>query len=521
MNRKRPAEDNDEEEEAPSKRRSIHIDELQTEIDHILSTHFDKKKAFQYQLIDKLEYLQLTIDYDDDDDDDEETRQARKNKCFQQIYVKLSRALESCTTVFAGRVEILFNESHKFDKSLSSKRSTPDDDEDEDSDHETGRRKRRRPNERRRRTTQFVASDPRKLNDKLSTCPVIDPVSVKFAKAFDVGNVNSLLLSNVNSKPNGLFLVDSTDVFDFSNVPPPERAPVNDQTFLQHLNFQWNEDSLLVNLTAFCDRDSDSDSVSSPLPVSHRHLPSSSVHHEFDPNAPVDDVGFEENPDFSSDEANINGDNPADIAGDGNHLFSKTYLVQHNLLTDLASNPKPKKAPKRREPRRHYEPNVYQIDVAPIESLPERICQQRKRTVLRWLKRKPNLHLENMVSFDHNELFVCFSSPTSFSEITALGESLKQAENQGAECSNQAGQSAPMDGPFEDPHDDLHDDNEYNYGESPAPKDGNNVGGPPEREERYIEALNIEYALTAKQLNIRKLKRSMRDIIKANSMPVS
>src|SRR5699024_3284881 len=126
----------------------------------------------------------------------------------------IEKALHAAIILLIERVEVLLCETTKWKSWLSSfYYETDADADDEEITCERTKRKR----EKKAATRQTIVTRTTLINAKLETQIEIDPMTQQLQTAFDVSNVETLLLNKLHQNSRGLLLIDSMDKLDFSD----------------------------------------------------------------------------------------------------------------------------------------------------------------------------------------------------------------------------------------------------------------------------------------------------------------
>ncbi|XP_054167114.1 condensin complex subunit 2-like [Oppia nitens] len=188
----------------------------QTCIEMSTTNKINAKNAFGLHLIDNMSEL---------------IREDTQNGC---VNFKLAgSALDAGAKIYCHRVDSVHAEAQKVASSLvmalnneknSNNNGSNDmnaddnqmDDQNEELEDTEGQQKQKR--KKTKRNVKTLAQNIESLNaTKLETNLEIDPVFHHLSAAFDMGNVNSLLMANLKLNPSGLLLLDSNSSLNFDN----------------------------------------------------------------------------------------------------------------------------------------------------------------------------------------------------------------------------------------------------------------------------------------------------------------
>lgn len=131
----------------------------------------------------------------------------------------VAASLDAGTKLYMSKVEFIYNNTQKISSSLSMATEEHDVNCDLELDQtEKPKRKKVKKN--------TIVTNIDSLNSKLETNIEIDPLFYYLKAAFDVGNVSSLLMSNLVSNPQGVLLLDSNANLNFDSLPNMENKIV-------------------------------------------------------------------------------------------------------------------------------------------------------------------------------------------------------------------------------------------------------------------------------------------------------
>ncbi|KAH9402754.1 hypothetical protein TYRP_015507 [Tyrophagus putrescentiae] len=175
----------------------------------IMSKSFDPKRAFNYN------FINIMSSFINND---------QGNIDFKLIAL----SLDAGTRVWTSKVDVVYRNTQKVSNSLSM--ATGDEragggganfDDDEEGLFENSflrNEKKKAAAKKRRKMAPTIVANTDTINGKLEMNIAVDPLFHHFSAAFDVGNVNSMLMTNLASDPAGVLLLDSAEMLNFDDA---------------------------------------------------------------------------------------------------------------------------------------------------------------------------------------------------------------------------------------------------------------------------------------------------------------
>ncbi|KPM04551.1 Condensin complex subunit 2-like protein [Sarcoptes scabiei] len=141
------------------------------------------------------------------------------NKIENFDYKVMAITLDAGTKVYTSKVDFIYEHFHKILSSLSIATIERVIDDDDNENNEGCDAQSKDQKKKKKKSSNLIAVNVETLNAKLEKNIEIDPLFQHLSAAFDVGNVNSLLLANLNINQNGLLLLDSDASLNFDCTP--------------------------------------------------------------------------------------------------------------------------------------------------------------------------------------------------------------------------------------------------------------------------------------------------------------
>ncbi|XP_017462164.1 PREDICTED: uncharacterized protein LOC108355514, partial [Rhagoletis zephyria] len=288
----------------------------------------------------------------------------------------IALSLDAGTRVWTSKVDLVYRSTQKVSNSLSM--ATGDEKaggganfEDEEGLFENSflrNEKKKAAAKKRRKMAPTIVANTDTINGKLEMNIAVDPLFHHFSAAFDVGNVNSMLMTNLASDPSGVLLLDSAEMLNFDDAYKQEKQPSKTTTVDLsdfHITLGGSRQRDLeseeygggitvcppmgdfdITNFSFNDRDASIDhlvSGSMTSPMKSTAFPATGGPYdggqgrpsfEFDIDAPVDDVDVGDDDDYGGDHdgGDGGGHHSGDEDGGGCGAHGKDHHPQANQL---------------------------------------------------------------------------------------------------------------------------------------------------------------------------------------------
>lgn len=502
------------EEEQPILLSAVEYNKNLKSLQEVMSKSFDPKNAFKYDFINIMNSFM-------------------KNDKGEVDFKIVALSLEAGTKVWTSKVDSVFRHTHKLTNSLSmatDDRRQLDSDEDNALDETINRNEKKRKKKKKNLVT--IASNPATLNGKFDINIEVDPLFYHFSAAFDVGNVNSLLMANLSGNPSGTFLLNSTDKLDFTSFENPASVPVNYPTLRRCIPPSMPKvvcppiDGFNIRDFIFSERESEIElNQSKQAEESAFVFDIDAEVEDFDPGA-ISDDDFNDTNHILDAPTNTHDQSDAQAASfiennlvrflpdNDNQFFSKNFLKQifrklpgrfkksKLLLQNSDASPKSKI-----RKRISYRENEY--DLNGDFSCFERTDTYKftPATLQKWITNSDHFRIKDDFGFSNSQLKSTFSKPRSF--FKHIFKEI-QLERQEKDSTNEFMDDHDPPNDFAGDDGVEHDDETTNVS-APRPYDLN------EEEPVHVDALDIDYARVAKKIDIKRVKKGMWEEIKDSS----
>lgn len=474
----------------------------------INSKAFNPSKAFNYNFINHIDSFVTT----------------------QVDFKLIGQSLDAGTRVYLSKVNLVLNNTHKMSSSLNMAIDDQKHDEDDefldDNLLPVAENKKKK---KVRKKINTIATNVESLNGKLETNIEIDPLFHHLSDAFDVGNVNSLLMANLRVDNNGVMLLDSNASLNFKSTQAEKSTNSFSINDLAKVSFEEMYVCKYYRDFEFLKRDDNVDFDE----LTCKHTAQTDVDLSFNLNGDVDEINEPVDFDFgdhfnvnTSELDNISTNNVSDVSTDqftdseqpnilqilpltnaNNQFFNGNFLkrvfknVYHFRDTNVKRNPNPKK---KEQPE-----NVYSEKVN--EDL-FRECKTNSYSdsiVSKWINESEDRHLENETGFEYKQIKSCFTRNCDFDNLYWKPEKKAMNQNSNIDLVDSFQEDGRHD--FDSTVDDM------------APIDFNLDSNTDkfDTEPIHIDALDIDYAKVSKNIDIKKVKFGMWDTIQKSTTIVS
>ncbi|KAH9407803.1 hypothetical protein TYRP_023770 [Tyrophagus putrescentiae] len=180
-----------------------------------MSKSFDPKRAFNYN------FINIMSSFINND---------QGNMDFKLIAL----SLDAGTRVWMSKVDLVYRNTQKVSNSLMMAAGDERagganfDNDDEEGLFENSflrNEKKKAAAKKRRKMAPTIVANTDTINGKLEMNIAVDPLFHRFSAAFDVGNVNSMLMTNLASDPAGVLLLDSAEMLNFDDAYKQKKQP--------------------------------------------------------------------------------------------------------------------------------------------------------------------------------------------------------------------------------------------------------------------------------------------------------
>lgn len=238
----------------------------------INSKSFNPNNAFSYNFISNMKFILPNDNVD-----------------FKMI----GMSIDAGTKLYESKVDLVFSNTQKISSSLSMATAEQNDANFDDGlfDNDFGENNDRARRKRQRKNIKTIAANIESLNGKLETNIEIDPLFHHLSAAFDVGNVNSLLMANLSVNPHATMLLDSKASLDFDSLPNIESCTIKFPFLKPEYAFEHNYISRPCMNFEFLRRDIDIEPEELSSQQQQQQFDTdTNLNFDFDINANVDDI---------------------------------------------------------------------------------------------------------------------------------------------------------------------------------------------------------------------------------------
>ncbi|KAH9418289.1 hypothetical protein DERP_010155 [Dermatophagoides pteronyssinus] len=505
-----------------------HIDQQEFGV-HLNSLHeinsktFNPNNAFSYDFISIIDAFLLR----------------RENIDFKMI----AMSIDAGTKLYESKVSVVFSNTQKISSSLSMATSEQNAANFDDGlfDNDLGENNARTRRKKQRKNIKTIAANIETLNGKPDTNIEIDPLFHHLSAAFDVGNVNSLLMTNLSVNPHGALLLDSKASLDFDSLPNIECRSMKFPFIKSEYAFEHPYICRPCMNFEFLHRDID---IEPEELTSQRQIDTdTNLNFDFDINANVDDIQEPEELNFddyvNSSIINDVTVNDNDTGTENilkflpqanemdNQLFNREFLQKkfQNILRYRTLSRKDRSAP--RPKRQKIAPvafdylNIVHNDRDKKFKISSSSHFQ-DQTVSKWISSSKEKRLDEIQRNFHSNNKFCSFLTMNFDFYASLENNNKNKRKINTDDYYDDGIS--NDGGFDEHADetirhqtnfDFNDDDFID--ERPAfnlDLDTEPINNLDTEQPHHVDALDIDYAKVAKKVDIKRVKSSMWSLIK-------
>lgn len=481
-------------------------------IREINSNSFDPNRAFSYNFINNIDsYVTGETDFK-----------------------TIALLLDAGTKVYVSRVNFLYNNTHKISSSLNMAIEDQKDDMEDFLDDDMVPSVEKKKRKKTKKNINTIVTNIESLNGKPETNIEIDPLFHHLSAAFDVGNVNSLLMANLKVDQNEVMLLNSGVSLDFdsSQIDPfskfnLEEFSVNnafedDYICKQYRNFEFLRREVEVGLaeltapnvdTSFdlsFDLNGDIDEVNEPVEFNFDD--------HFD-NGPTSDCDNSIDGDNKDNRNDITTEELTDRdlnqilqflpnSNESNQFFNEVFLRRVFKNVPRYRDLKSKKTTTAKKVKPAVLENVYSLDTDESCFKQGENIYFSSAVINKWIEQSKERRLENDTGFSFIQIRNCFTRDSDFVGLITKPKNTSQAA-ENSDCGDDFG---------EDGRHDFDASMDFN---APFEFDlETNTGKVDDDDPVHIDALDIDYAKVSKKIDIKKVKTGMWDIIQKESTEV-
>ncbi|OTF82216.1 Condensin complex subunit 2-like protein [Euroglyphus maynei] len=485
----------------------VHLNSLH----EINSKTFNPSNAFKYNFINKIDAFLL----------------AREMIDFKVIAL----SIDAGTKLYESKVGVVFSNTQKISSSLSMATNEQNAANFDDGifDNDFGENNERVRRKKQRKNIKTIAANIESLNGKPETNIEIDPLFHHLSAAFDVGNVNSLLMANLSVNPHGTMLLDSKASLDFDPLPNVDSHLVKFPFLKPETAFEHPYIGRFCRNFEFLRRDIDiePEELSSQRPIDT----DTNLNFDFDINANVDDIhepeelNFDDYVNSSIINESIANDNDSDTEDIlkflpkademKNQFFNREFLqkkfqnfVRYRNLNKTAARAKRRKAVHVAE-----DFNIVNKDLDKKFKLSSSSHFQ-DQTISKWINSAKEKFMDEIQRnfLKNDRIRSCFTINYDFHGLVEDNKRKNMDDDYDDGIIHEA---------FDDHVDEtIRQHSDFNFDDDLAEErpafdlDADTEPVNLDSEPSHVDALDIDYAKVAKKVDIKRVKSSMWSLIK-------